>query len=57
MPEYDELKEDIKDIKNMVSKGFEVIFHLKFEHGGGAYFNTDKLGGVLIELIQESPKE
>ncbi len=36
----------------LVKKGFKVIFSQKFEQGGGcAYLNTDKVGGILIELF------
>jgi len=53
---------EVPNIENatnyMINKGFEVILQVKLEHGGGgAYFNTDKVGGVLIELIQEPSKE
>ena len=34
-------------------KGLEVIYNSRFENGGGAvYFDTGKVGGVLMELIQ-----
>lgn len=37
----------------LVKAGFNVIYSLRFEGGGGAsYFNTDSIGGVLFELIQ-----
>jgi catechol 2,3-dioxygenase-like lactoylglutathione lyase family enzyme len=53
-----EVPEIDKAINYMVNKGFEVIFQVKLEQGGGgAYFNTDKVGGVLIELLQAFPAE
>ncbi len=40
----------------MVDAGFEVIASSKNEGGGGmVYFDTDKVGGVQIELEQLSP--
>ena len=45
-----------KDVDKLVKKGFDVIFRIKFQEGGGcAYFDTSKIGGVLIELVQPPP--
>ena len=42
-----------KEEAKMVEKGYDVIYSLRFEGGGGAsYFDTDKVGGVLFEIIQ-----
>ncbi len=50
----------VKDIEKataeMTGKGLEVVLSGKFRNGGGiAFFNTDKYGGILIELIQWPP--
>ena len=46
-----------KEVVKLVEKGFEVISSAKFIGGGGfAYFNTDKIGGVMWELIQWPPR-
>ncbi|MFC1992204.1 VOC family protein [Chloroflexota bacterium] len=44
----------------MVDKGFEVIFHLRYKvdgkvSGGGAYIDTRKFGGFITELVQWAP--
>ena len=45
------------EVTRMVEKGFKVISSGKFEGGGGfAYFDTDKVGGVIFELFQLPPK-
>ncbi|MBA7562673.1 hypothetical protein ES708_04326 [subsurface metagenome] len=42
-----------KEVAKLTAKGFKVIQSGKFLGGGGfAYFDTDKVGGVLFELIQ-----
>jgi len=42
-----------KEEAKMMEKGFQVIYSLRFEGGGGAsYFNTDEVGGVLFEIIE-----
>jgi 4-hydroxyphenylpyruvate dioxygenase-like putative hemolysin len=46
-----------KEVAKLIAKGFEVISSGKFVGGGGfAYFNTDKVGGVMSELIQWPPR-
>ncbi len=49
--------DDIEEAKTiMVDAGFSVIASSKNEGGGGmAYFDTDKIGGVQIELEQLPP--
>lgn len=51
------LVDDIEEeVGKLVEKGFDVIFRIKFQEGGGcAYFDTGKVGGVLIELVQPPP--
>jgi len=45
-----------KEIDELLKKGFKVISSGKFVGGGGfAYFDTDKVGGVQIELFQTPP--
>jgi methylmalonyl-CoA/ethylmalonyl-CoA epimerase len=40
----------------MIQKGFRVIANTRYVGGGGgAYFDTGKVGGVLFELIQWPP--
>ena len=44
-----------KEVDELVGKGFKVVSSGKFVGGGGfAYLDTDKVGGVLFELIQRS---
>jgi len=46
-----------KEVAKMVKKGFKVTFSGKFREGGSfAYLDTDKVGGVVFELIQPSPE-
>ena len=46
-----------KETAKMEEKGFEVLYRSRFKGGGGAtYFDTGKVGGVLIELLQWPPK-
>jgi methylmalonyl-CoA/ethylmalonyl-CoA epimerase len=41
------------DIKEMAEKGFEVISYARFDDGGKcAYFDTRKVGGLILELFQ-----
>ena len=49
--------DDIEEAKSiMVEEGFKVISSGKNEGGGGmAYFDTDKVGGVMIELEELPP--
>jgi methylmalonyl-CoA/ethylmalonyl-CoA epimerase len=42
-------KEQAKLIKN----GFDVLYESRIEGGGATYLSTDKIGGVLMELIQK----
>jgi len=47
-----------KEYANLVEKGFEVIYCVRFSpSGGAAYFDTGKVGGVLFEIMQLPPKE
>ena len=47
-----------KETAGLVEKGFKVISSGRFPGSGGfAYFDTDKVGGVQIELIQFPPGE
>ena len=48
------LVDDIdKEVNKLVAKGFKVISSVRYLGGGGvAYFDTDRIGGVLFELIQ-----
>lgn len=46
-----------KEVAKMVKKGFKVTFSGKFREGGSfAYLDTDKVAGVVLELIQLSPE-
>ena len=46
-----------KEVTKLIKKGFKVISSGKFKGGGGfAYFNTDKIGGVIMELVQWLPR-
>ena len=46
-----------KETSKMIGKGFKVISSGKFVGGGGfAYFDTDKVGSIIFELIQWPPK-
>ena len=51
------LVDDIdKEEARMVAKGYTVLYRSRFKGGGGSnYFDTGKVGGVLIELIQWPP--
>ena len=41
----------------MAEAGFKIITTCKFIGGGGmAYFDTDKVGGVQLELLEAPPK-
>jgi len=48
------LVDDIdKEEAELVKKGLNVIFKVRFVNGGGTtYFETDKIGGVTFELFQ-----
>lgn len=41
-----------KEIAEMAERGFKVIQTGQTSRGKFAYFDTDKLGGVVIELVQ-----
>jgi hypothetical protein len=42
-----------KEAEWLTERGVDVIFRSKYVDGGGmAYFDTDKIGGMLLELIQ-----
>ena len=46
-----------KEVAKLVAKGFKVISSVKYLGGGGvAYLDTDRIGGVLFELIQWPPQ-
>ena len=46
-----------KETAKLVEKGFKVISSTRYAGGGGiAYFDTDKVGGVIFELIQPPPE-
>jgi len=47
---------DREEVK-LIEKGFTVLYRSRFKNGdGGAYFDTGKVGGVLIELSQRAPE-
>lgn len=42
-----------KEVNRLTAKGFTVISSVRYSGGGGvAYLDTDRIGGVLFELIQ-----
>lgn len=42
-----------KEVERLAAKGFTVISSVRYAGGGGvAYLDTDRIGGVLFELIQ-----
>jgi len=46
-----------KEVAKLVEKGLKVTFSIKFlPSGGAAYLETDKIGGITLELIQFPPK-
>jgi len=45
-----------EELAKLVKRGFKVISRVKVNNGGGAYLDTDKVGGVLFELMQLSPE-
>lgn len=51
------LVDDIdKEVEKLAARGFKVISSVKYLGGGGvAYLDTDRIGGVLFELIQWPP--
>jgi methylmalonyl-CoA/ethylmalonyl-CoA epimerase len=42
-------------LATLTQEGIEPIFHGRFGDGAFAYFNTDKIGGVVFELLNFSP--
>ena len=41
-----------KETARLIEKGFKVISSWRYAGGGGgAYFNTDRVGGVIFELL------
>jgi methylmalonyl-CoA/ethylmalonyl-CoA epimerase len=47
-----------KETATLEQKGFTVLYSSRFKHGGGAaYFDIDKVGEVIIELVKWPPKE
>ena len=45
-----------KEMARLVQRGFRVIASTRFAGGGGgAYFDTDRVAGVLFEIIQWPP--
>ena len=46
-----------KEIANLEEKGSKIIWRMRFKDGGGSvYFNTDQVGGIILEFIQWPPK-
>ena len=46
-----------KETEEMERKGLSAIFTSRYQDGGGAsYFDTGKVGGVLLELLQFPPE-
>ena len=43
-----------KETNKLVKKGIKIIFSGKRQTGGFAYFDTRKVGNVIIELIQQA---
>lgn len=42
-----------KETTRVERMGFKLVYELRFQNGGGtAYFDTDRVGGVIFELIQ-----
>ena len=42
-----------KEVSKLVGKGFKVVNSVKYVGGGGiAYIDSDKIGGLMFELIQ-----
>ena len=47
-----------KETAQLEEKGFEVLYRSRYEGGGGCtYFDTSKIGGTLMEIIQWPPKD
>lgn len=46
-----------KETAKLVKKGVRIISSRRFVNGGGnVYFDTGKVGGILIELLQQPPE-
>jgi len=46
-----------KEIAKLEEKGFKIIWRIRFKNGGGSvYFDTDRVGGIILELIQWPPE-
>ena len=46
-----------KEIVKLKEKGFKIIWRMRFKGGGGSvYFDTDRVGGIILEFIQWPPK-
>ena len=46
-----------KETARLIEKGFKVVHSWRFvDGGGGAYFDTDRVGGIQIEIVQWPPK-
>jgi methylmalonyl-CoA/ethylmalonyl-CoA epimerase len=46
-----------RETAKLEEKGFKVVFSGRFVNGGGfAYFDTDKVGGVVFELVEPPPE-
>ena len=43
-----------KETDKLVKKGIKVIFSGKRQTGGFAYFDTRKVGNIIIELVQQA---
>jgi len=43
-----------KEEENLVSQGIDIIQHGRTDNGGYCYLKTDKIGGVVFELLQRS---
>ena len=45
-----------KETAKLEKKGFNALYSSRFRNGGGAaYFDIDRIGGVMFELIQWPP--
>lgn len=46
-----------KEVAKLEKKGHKVVFRTRFQGGGGtAHFDTDRIGGITLELIQWPPE-
>ncbi len=42
-----------RETAKLEEKGFKVVWRIRFKDGGGSvYFDTDRVGGIMLELIQ-----